>query len=475
MLDLITADGRRQIKTDDYSITEVSTGLDRLEFSVSINDPLYQYICEESQIYETTSRQTFLVKSIDGGQKRADIMAELDLDDWRQVIYPSYYNNTSSIGTTLSAVIPDGWTLVDETASTQRRGVTMDGPTPLGIALQCETTYGCAIRFDNNLKTATILYPSQNEDSGIRFTGAANMRGAPEFRGKSTAFVTRLYPIGKAGLTIAAVNNGVPYVENHNYSDKVICDVWVDERYEDAQSLMEDAQAMVDESANPRRTWIIDVADLYRIDPSMWPGMKLELFQVGTVVDDYRGMVFQTQIIERKSWPHYPEKNTITVSTSFRKVASSRDTLTGITDPNSPYNQQLSAKIGGVSGQWTPVVDGVSTYVSRSGRWIKQGNFVTLLFAIRISKSKSEAAAGTEISVSGFADQCGAIAEEAGGGGVFLAGGLDGQPFAGFFGAAGGTTFGPRMYNTDGDLAIVRMDGTEMTMLIGSLSYYAAS
>lgn len=80
---------------------------------------------------------------------------------------------------------------------------------------------------------------------------------------------TRLYPLGYGEginqLTIKEVNNGVPYLQ----SPKAIVDkygiierVWIDRRYEDAESLKAAAQVMLDELQNPIRQYDVGFSEL---------------------------------------------------------------------------------------------------------------------------------------------------------------------------------------------------------------------
>lgn len=350
MLEAILNGGYFQIATDDYYIVHKSDGRDELHFSVSLNDPAYQALNEEVKIVETTEQQTYVIKGIDAGQKTVDFACILDLEDWQQECLLNYYNNTSAVGTTITGIIPAGWTLEDLSGTTQRRGISMPGPTPLEVATQCQETYGVSIRFNNHLKKATIINPSSYALSNAYAIDTVNMRQNPEFKGKSSSLYTRLYPIGKAGLTIDGVNNGKKYVECHDYTDKVICQVWVDERYEDAQSLMEDAQAMVDSAAAPTRSWTVFVADLNAIDSATWPDLGFSLFQVILLIDSAKAIRMHAQIVQDKIYPHRPELNEIVISSVPGTMqATAKSIIWAIRNGNSHFYQRMTAGITATS------------------------------------------------------------------------------------------------------------------------------
>ena len=56
--------------------------------------------------------------------------------------------------------------------------------------------------------------------------------------------------------------DGKNYIENHQYSDKVITSIWRDERYTVTAALLEDAQARLDEASTPARAYTAELVDL---------------------------------------------------------------------------------------------------------------------------------------------------------------------------------------------------------------------
>lgn len=108
---------------------------------------------------------------------------------------------------------------------------------------------------------------------------------------------TRLYPLGYGEgvnqLNIKDVNNGIPYLQSpKSYTDKygIIERVWIDRRYEDAQSLKAAAQAMLTELQEPSVSYEVGFAEL---DPSAAStaaiGKKLRIIQpnTGNWIDTY--------------------------------------------------------------------------------------------------------------------------------------------------------------------------------------------
>ncbi len=337
-----------QIVTDNYYIRHMEDGQDELHFELPLSDPAYFALNEEDRILETTEQQTFVVKTISGGKSSAKIGCQLDLRDWKADIRIEY-GKKGTAAELLSDFMPASWTLVEEPeADIQERSVEMRGPTPLALALQIQKSFGCAVRFDNGTKTAMILWYDRKEVSNAFAVDTVNLRRAPEFKGRSTDIYTRLFPIGKDGLRIGSVNNGLDYVENLSYTGDVICAVWQDSRYNDAEELKADAQKKVDAASRPERSWKLDLIDLHRINKEKWPDMGLPLFTVFRLIDGYKGFSANVQVMEDKVYPYYPERNEVTVSTVTRSVQRTlRNLYNDIHDHNSEFYQKLFA--GGIT------------------------------------------------------------------------------------------------------------------------------
>lgn len=339
-----------QIATDDYFIRHKQNGVDELQFSVLLSDPAYRAINEEDTILETTEQQKYIVKKIAGGKTYATITCDLDLSDWDSILEIGYSRRGSRAFKFLDGFRPADWTVIDGAGhQDEPRSIIMDGPTPRELAMQVQKDYGCAVRFDTSAKTATIVWPEDIRMSNSYAIDTVNLRRVPEYKGKSTGLFTRIYPIGRNPETGGNLRIDGGYLDAQNpATDRVICALWKDYRYTDQASLKADAQAMVNAAAQPERSWELDVIDLQRIDPVRWPDMSLSLFTVLLLVDNYKGIRTQVQVVEDKVYPYYPEKNKITVS---NRPASVQRTLLALTDainnPNSEWAQKLTALIGG--------------------------------------------------------------------------------------------------------------------------------
>lgn len=340
-------EGGNLIAVDDYYIQRMEDGRDELHFTVQVSDPSYQRIREETRIIETTENQTYVVKAIDAGSKTADIGCQLDLDAWRFSMYLGYKSGTNTAYAIIGGVCPGGWTVQGGETDTKKRAIEMDGPTALDIVLDTEELFGYPVRFDNDQRIATIIIPAQIRQSTAYIVDSVNLRKA-SFKGKSAELYTRLYPIGKDGLRIGSINGSKDYVENRTYTNGIISKVWVDERYTDVQSLMEDAQAKVDEASQPVRSWELDVVDLHSLDPRGWSGLYMAMFDRVLLIDPNNKQSHLVQVRQQCIYPHYPERNKVYVSTVARTTQwTTRHLRKLIIDPNSEFYQILRRRMGG--------------------------------------------------------------------------------------------------------------------------------
>ena len=310
------------LQCDDYYIRELPTGQDELIFTLSIWADEYRAIEEETLIEdrEPEGVTKYRVKAIDGGDKTAQIKALLDLDDWRGTVRVNY-EVSGTIADNVRAVAPTGWTVIDRSGMTGTASAELTGGTPLDLLAEFRKIYdGASFRFNQETKTVTIWDLYNGPNLGTFMTRELNLHDV-QYKGKSTQFVTRLYAYGKDGLSIAEANGGVPYVENHTYSDRVICAFWQDTRYEIASNLKEAAIAHLAEIAVPERSYTCSVADLAAIDPERYSYLSFELFsQVGLIDETRSASKIMHRVCERWRYPNYPEKNNVILSNAPRRI-----------------------------------------------------------------------------------------------------------------------------------------------------------
>lgn len=347
------------VSRDDYYISHQSNGVDELYLEFSQEEQGVYAKLEEgkTRLKETSEKQTFVLCKINTGQGIVRATGRLDLSDWQKDLllntanlanpgFSHTLNETNMLSRIMQAPGLSSWSMNSTISNHMTRSMEMAGPTPLEAALQLQKTFGCALRFDTDQKTVTILNPSEVQVSNSYAFESVNLRRSPEYKGRSTELYTRLYPVGKDGLGIASVNNGVPYLDNTSYtgSGVVICSLWKDARYTDPASLKRDAQARLEAAARPVRSWKLDVIDLNRIDSQQWPGLGLGIWTKILLQDRARGTNETVQIVSDVIYPNYPERNQITVSTQSEVLQDAVVRLSqALMDANSEFWAQINA------------------------------------------------------------------------------------------------------------------------------------
>lgn len=332
---------------DDYYIQEEWFGADdTLAFTLPAGHPqLPDMMCQLSLV-DKESGQAFLITNVDEG----DVKAKIDLDEFREQMFLSYTNGSATAMATAQQVLPSGWSVQDFSGSTARRTIEAEGATALEILQQLPDTYGIAVRFDRKTKRVLLRNPDNMAPSGTYLTEELNLRKRPVRSQTSESFATRLYAVGKDGVTFASINSGKNYVENHEYSDRVISAYWKDERYTDPQSLLDDAKKKLSEMAKPAQSYECDVADLAKIDPARFGHLSMEMYQAVTLMDAERGTRLAHRVVQYKRYPHYPEKNVVTLSTLPGTISGKvEQSYQAVTNPNSSFQQQLAANLQGVA------------------------------------------------------------------------------------------------------------------------------
>ena len=315
MLEAILSGARQPIACDDYVLVRAWDGQDTIELRLHRRDPAAQVLGERTRVYETTGGQTYYVSGVDGGQTYVDYVLKKDLSDWEKTAYPGYTNGSkdATAVSTITGVLPEGWTLVEKESDDLSAYLTLQGPTPLEVALQCMDTYGCALEFDNQKKVVYLHYPGKKTLGQAFLVETANLRQAPEYKSKAGSLVTRLYAQGADGIDFAAVNGGKSYVECFDYTDELVAGYWRDDRYTVPEHLLSAAQEKIKTLAQPERSWVLSVCDLHAVDPEAWPGLELNLYDVVQLVDPSLGQTMEAQITELRLCPYYPDRNEISI------------------------------------------------------------------------------------------------------------------------------------------------------------------
>ncbi|MBQ7860352.1 MAG: phage tail protein [Faecalibacterium sp.] len=367
--------GTAPLEQDKYYIQEEWNGWDdTLCFSLPADHPQRPYMMERLTLTDKESGQRYLITAIDEGKNQTDFVAALDLHLLQVVMHLDYTNGSATAYETISGILPPAWSILDKSGLTMRRTISLEGATKLDIIKQCVETYpGLAIRIDNARLQVILYCPDNEQTSGAYFTDELNLTARPQFKGKAKDFYTRLYAVGKDGMTFASINNGKNYVDCDDYDPyRVISRYWKDERYTDPESLLAAAKVAVNKASVPERSYECSVNDLAKVDPEKYAYLGISMYQAVTLIDRKQNKRLRHQVARYRRWPHHPEKNVVTLSTvpgtvsgRVSQVYAAVNDTAGLT----PFQQRQQALVDSATA-WLTGADGYVVAVkNEDGSW----------------------------------------------------------------------------------------------------------
>lgn len=337
------------IGDDKRFVIHKYNGYDTLQFEIENNHSLYQYITEEGKIEDEKNR--YVVKTIDEHSSFVTVKCELDLDDWKNEIVYEFRTTNKALSDVIAMILPNGWIVRGDGQFTKRTTVEGNQGEPLSAVTHLEIldaaaeAYSCVFNFDVPNKTLSCIDPTTFKPSGQFFTDELNLKSIGFVGSTSEGFATRLYAFGKKDedgnpLTFASINDGKAYVEDHTYTDKIVCVGWSDERYSNQESLLAAAKAKLRQISFPSRSYTCDARNL---NEDVW------MYKMVTLIDRRRKSRVNHQIVE---WKEYPKHalDSVTLSKTAGNIEShvkklKEDLSVKIEDETSTMQQILQAAI----------------------------------------------------------------------------------------------------------------------------------
>lgn len=321
MIRLTDINGEQHPLTDytNYHVKHMLNGCDIMSFCFDTGHEQYPLIQEECKIQ--TDGNAWLVKKIDDDK----IDCELDFDFLKAAVYVDYSNETRSLAEVLQSHLPSGWTVEGASVSTIRRTIEFDYCTDYDVIMECMDTYGVYFVWHILEKRLVVFKPELMQPTGEYVTSELNLRSL-SFKGSSSDFATRLYAYGKDGMTMeeAIVDGsryGLTYVENNDYSDKLVCAYWSDDRYTVPENLYADALEKLNTMSWPVRAYECNVVDLAKQNPD-YSFLAFSMHKKITLIDTERSIRVEHQIVEYDEYPDEPELNVVTLSCATETITS---------------------------------------------------------------------------------------------------------------------------------------------------------
>ena len=235
-------------------------GDETLDFSYPTSGPWLAQLLAEC--YIRTDRQEYVVKAVEKSSTSAwrKVSCALNIEELEGAPFEGFETVEQTVQAAAEfALEGTDWTVEADADITKKRTIRKeDDTTAWEVVKQIVTTYRVELEIDAVNKRLKF-HTRRGQDRGAYFIERLNLRSLG-VKTSSYGFYTRLIPIGKDGLHLW--RDGQNYIENHQYSDKVITSIWRDERYTVTAALLEDAQARLDEASTPARAYTAELVDL---------------------------------------------------------------------------------------------------------------------------------------------------------------------------------------------------------------------
>lgn len=316
-------DKKKRIGTlSGFKDREITTTLDsgdkELSFSYPTTGALVDLLKEE--YYIRTKTDEYVIKAVEKGEQFNKYTAVLNVEELEGTPFPyGFESQEQTIKACLEfAFEGTGWHVGTCTVTKKRTIDEQESVTAWDVLQKCLTTYRCECIIHSLAKTIDI-YDRIGSDKGCYFMEGLNLRKI-SLKSDTYDFYTRIYPIGKDGITPEWLT-GKDYIDNFQYSSKIKAYVWKDERYTNTTSLIEDATAKIEEMSRPYKAYTAEVVDLAKASEEYKDILSYGIGDTVTLVSKKTRTREKQRIVKITEYPESPEKNTVEISNARKTFA----------------------------------------------------------------------------------------------------------------------------------------------------------
>lgn len=298
--------------------TTLDSGDKELTFDYPASGALVDLLKEE--YYIRTKTDEFVLKAVEKGEQFNKYTAVLNVEELEGTAFPyGFESDEQTIKACLEfAFEGTGWHVGTCTVTKKRTIDEQESVTAWDVLQKCLTTYRCECIIHSLTKTIDI-YDRIGSDRGCYFMEGLNLRKI-SLKSDTYDFYTRIYPIGKDGITPEWLT-GKDYIDNFQYSSKIKAYVWKDERYTNTTSLIEDATAKIEEMSRPYKAYTAEVVDLAKASEKYKDILSYGIGDTVTLVSKKTRTKEKQRIVKITEYPETPEKNTVEISNARKTFA----------------------------------------------------------------------------------------------------------------------------------------------------------
>lgn len=303
---------------DREIITTLDSGDKELSFNYPAAGALVDLLKEEYYIHTKTDE--YVIKAVEKGEQFNKYTAVLNVEELEGAAFPyGFESDEQTIKACLEfAFKGTGWHVGTCTVTKKRTIDEQERVTAWDVLQKCLTTYRCECIIHSLTKTVDI-YDRIGSDKGCYFMEGLNLRKI-SLKSDTYDFYTRIYPIGKDGITPKWLT-GKDYIDNFQYSSKIKAYVWKDERYTNTTSLIEDATAKIEEMSRPYKAYTAEVVDLANASEEYKDILSYGIGDTVTLVSKKTRTKEKQRIVKIREYPETPKKNTVEISNARKTFA----------------------------------------------------------------------------------------------------------------------------------------------------------
>ncbi|GHU53400.1 hypothetical protein FACS1894132_05430 [Clostridia bacterium] len=308
----------------DIIVTGEVNGSDTLEFKMPYSDAKRLSLDNEKQVQiagEIYRIRTLTdEKGANGGGILTTVYAEAAFYDltFSAENQPTEFNAALADEAMTYALADTGWEIGTVNVTTLRTWDCQE-KNALAVLRMVQQIHGGDLVFHSRNRLVDLVTFS-GRDSGALFAYRKNLTGIKRVV-DTRSLVTRLYAIGKDGMTFAAINNGKEYVESFAYSDEVRVSTLDCSNFTNPYQMLEFANMRLADYSKPRISYVLSAMDL-----SVLTGYEHEQWDLGDIVtvdDRDLDITIKTRVIRREYNLQEPWKTVLELSTKLRELGDS--------------------------------------------------------------------------------------------------------------------------------------------------------
>ncbi|MBT9143911.1 MAG: hypothetical protein DDT29_02325 [Dehalococcoidia bacterium] len=218
-----------------------------------------------------------------------------------------------TIGEILIWLLPGSrWHIGSITVHHRRNVRWAGGANRLECLREVERIFNAEIAWDTRERRISVV-PAGGMNRGLFFLRGKNLRSL-EMENNFSDTVHRLYPRGRRGVSIAAANAGVPFIEIASPHDPPPSAVLTAEEFGDPAELLAYAQAVFVAMHTPKISYACGVVDVSTLPGSIEAAVQLG--DVVTVSDDDAGINIQARVVKLRYNVAEPEVSEVEIATT---------------------------------------------------------------------------------------------------------------------------------------------------------------